>query len=369
MRFGLRFPPYPHRVAKWSAIFLGVLLICAAIPVAWIETRCVVSSVKPPNAFSSQLPKSAHRQEINSYLTYPEWSIVHAYEDLAAVTRQRSESDFDYVGAIKRYWTSLCRISKMASSRDQISSEYKILLHVIGLSFAGEMGVKGAYEKTLGRITAWLRGPTRTPEDAFALAVADDYAAFLRQTPWYEYPFATKLVQFWRDTPLVGGNIIRKIERRFALTLEWGAKSIYAQLLGLGAAAAPAPLRIQSVVKGLTQADLDSEPRIKRLQTLPSGQSVIETDRYRTFTQIIQVLASRERAFTEIAGNQNILVTVLAPAKQSAFPAGAVELFQVPVSTRPGWRRIALDVKVPELLSVIRECQRAGWILEHVYDY
>ena len=57
------------------------------------------------------------------------------------------------------------------------------MLYTIGLSFAAEMGLKGLYELTIGRFTAWFRGPKRTPEDEFALAVAEDYAAFLRQTP------------------------------------------------------------------------------------------------------------------------------------------------------------------------------------------
>jgi hypothetical protein len=184
-----------------------------------------------------------------------------------------------------------------------------------------------------------------------------------------QYPFASKLWHFWRDTPLAGGNVIRKLERRIALTLEWGTKSIYAQLLGLGAAASPAPLRIQSVIAGLTQADVDAEPRLKVLRTLPSGQAIVETDRYRTFTEIMQTLAKRGRAFTEIAGNQNILVTVLAPQKLAPMPGGAVELFQVPVAARPGWRRIALDVKVGELTAVIDYVAQAGWSLEHVYDY
>ena len=50
------------------------------------------------------------------------------------------------------------------------------MLYIIGISFAAEMGIKGFYEETVGRVTAWLRGPERTPEDEFALKVADEYA-------------------------------------------------------------------------------------------------------------------------------------------------------------------------------------------------
>ncbi len=125
------------------------------------------------------------------------------------------------------------------------------MLYTIGLSFAAEMGLKGLYELTIGRFTAWFRGPKRTPEDEFALAVAEDYAAFLRQTPWYEYPFGSKLAQFWIETPMAYGSAVRKLERRIAISLEYGGKAVYAKLIGLGAAASPAPLTIRSVVKGL----------------------------------------------------------------------------------------------------------------------
>ena len=145
---------------------------------------------RPPP--SLPLEPAHRREEINSYLTYPEWSIVHAYEDLAGVMRQGSESDFAYFASIASYWSSLCNITRLASSRGTISLDYKVMLYTIGLSFAAEMGLKGLYELTIGRFTAWFRGPKRTPEDEFALAVAEDYAAFLRQTPWYEYPFGVQ---------------------------------------------------------------------------------------------------------------------------------------------------------------------------------
>jgi hypothetical protein len=357
-----------RRLLKRIAIGLAALVMLAALPVIWIETQCITAPAGTMAAPGSILPAADRRDEINTYLTYPEWSIVHAYEDLAAVTRTGSESDYDYFGAIGRYWSSLCSISRMASSRGRISSDYKTMLHVIGLSFAGEMGVKGSYEKTLGRVTSWMRGNTRTPEDDFALALADDYAAFLRQTPWYEYPFATKLWRFWADTPVFRGNVFRKLERRFALTLEWSSKAVYAKLIGIGAAASPAPLRIKSVVTGLTQADTRADPRIQLISTL-DGASIIETDRYRAFTGIMRGLAARGRNFQEIAGNQNILVTVFAPADTTALPPGTNLLFAVPVGAKPGWQRLALDVKVRELTELIRTLDRSGMILEHVYDY
>jgi hypothetical protein len=345
------------------------LIALATAPVIWIETGCVSSSparaVKP----ASLLLPADRREEINSYLTYPEWSVVHAYEDLAAVMRRSSESDYDYLGAIRRYWSSLCAITSFASARGAIANDYRVMLHVIGLSFAAEMGVKGLYEKTIGRVTSLFRGSRKTPEDEFALKVAEEYAAFLTQTPWYEFPFAARLGQFWSQTSLVGGNPLRKIERRIALTMEWGVKSIYAQLIGLGAATMPAAARIRSVVADLDPADMAADPRITLVRHAAQGASIIETDRYRTLTGIMQGLARRGRNLVEIAGNSNILVTVLAPAEQPVILKDATVLLDVPVQGRPGWRRIALDVKVPSLLAMIRQMEGTRLELEHVYDY
>jgi hypothetical protein len=173
--------------------------------------------------------------------------------------------------------------------------------------FRGRDGHQGVFEETVGRVTAWLRGPVRAPEDEFALKVADDYALFLRQTPWYRFPFGAKLKAFWAETPLVGGNLVRKTERRGSLSVEYAVKAVYAKALGALAGLDPAPLKIRSVVSRLDKTDTDVDARITVIKTLDDGRTIIETPHYRTFTEIILGLAGRGRNFTEIAGNDDIL--------------------------------------------------------------
>lgn len=362
-----RLSPRLRHWLKRAGLAVVAVVVLSSLPVLWIETSCM-SRPQPVARTASLLPAEHRRDEVNTYLTYPEWSIVHAYEDLAAVMRRTSESDFDYFGSIGRFWGSLCSISRLASQRGKISAEYKVMLYTIGLSFAGEMGVKGLYEKTLGRMTAWIASPRKTPEDDFALAVADDYAAFLRQVPWYEYPFGRTLVRFWRETPLTGGNIVRKIERRMALSLEWGLKSIYAKVIAAGAAAAPAPLRIRSVVDGLTNDDVAADPRITVIERA-GDRTIVETDRYATFTSIVRGLAPRGRTLSEIAGNQNIMVTVFSPRDVLPPDMSATVLLSAPVAARQGWYRLAVDVKVSDLTRFIGSLERANLLLDHVYDY
>jgi hypothetical protein len=357
------------RWLKRLGLALVVIAVVAAIPIARNEIVCQVSPVAGANAYKPLLPPAYRRDEVNSYLTYPEWAIVHAYQDLAGVMRRSSESDFAYFASIAGFWSSLCDLTRHASSRGPISLEYKVTLYTIGVSFAAEMGIKGAYEHTIGRLTAWLRGPTRTPEDTFALTVADDYAAFLRQTPWYEYPFGQKLGQFWRETPMTFAHPMRSLERRLALTLEYGSKALYAKLIGLGAAAIPADLRIRSIVRNAEPAELAATPGITVVGPVDGAGIAIETARYRAFTDIFAALAARGRDMAEIAGNDDILITVLAENDALARKLNAKSLFVVPVQSRPGWTRYGFDVKVADLLAVIRQLKATGAELEHVYDY
>ncbi len=131
----------------------------------------------------------------------------------------------------------------------------------------------------------------------------------------------------------------------------------------------PAPLKIRSVVSGLDKTDTDADPRITVIKTLDDGHTVIDTPRYRAFTEIMRGLAARNRNFTEIAGNDDILVTVKVPPGEAVEFPGAKPLFEVPIQAKPGWRRVGLDVKVPALTDLIRKLTTTKVELEHVYDY
>jgi hypothetical protein len=346
---------------------MSLALMAAVAAVVWIEVGCVGSPVAVGQAYQPILAAEHRRNEINTYLTYPEWSIVHAYEDFAGVVRAKGESEFAYFSSIRSYWSNLCLMSAHASARGTIGTEVKAMLYIIGLSFAAEMAVKGAYELTIGWLTEAVRGDERTPEDRFALAVAEDYARFLQQTPWYAYPFGATLRRFWSEVPWGDGNLVRKLERRVALTLEYAGKGLYAIAIGALAGVAPAALRIRSVVRGLNERDLAADPRISRVEALSDGTSVIETPRYREFTQIVGGLASRGRDMVEIAGNDDIFVTVLVPP--GAPVAKGETLISVPLQAHPGWRRDGLAVKVSALAELMRGLSASGAEFEHAYDY
>ena len=354
-----------RRLLKVLLAGVIIALLAAAAPIAWVELACVrkpSSDGEPP--YKPILEQEHRRSEINTYVTYPEWSIVHAYEDFAGVVRVKDESDFAYFSSIRSYWSNLCAMTTHASARGDISINVKAMLYTIGVSFAAELAIKGAYEQTIGRVTEAIRGEKRTPEDRFALAVAENYATFLQQTPWYEYPFDTTLKRFWSEVSWGEGNLVRKLERRVALTLEYGVKALYARIIGALAGITPAALRIRSVVRGIDSSDLATDPRIQRIEVRPDGTVVIETPRYREFTQVLRGLASRGRDVVEIAGNDDIFVTLLMPPSVPA--ANGKLLITVPLQARPGWRRDGLVIKVAALGELMRN---VGSQFEHAYDY
>ena len=64
------------------------------------------------------LPPEHRRNLVDTYLTYPEWSIVHAYEDFAGVRRSAANPGSATVDSIRGYWRNLCGCPAIASARD-----------------------------------------------------------------------------------------------------------------------------------------------------------------------------------------------------------------------------------------------------------
>ncbi|WP_439573235.1 hypothetical protein [Phreatobacter sp.] len=345
------------------------LLAISALPALYVEFACQ-SPREPAGAATPRIIAEApwRRPEVNSFLSYPEWYIVHAYEDFAAVTRTADEHAFGYVPAVTGYWSSLCDITRRTTRREATPGDMKAMLYIIGVSFTAEMIVKGAWELTIGRATAWWRGPQKNAEDRFAADMSARYATFLTQTPWYQFPFAATLGRFWRETAFGEPSTLRSLERRFALTAEWGVKAGYGWALGLAAGLTPADLRIRSVVAGLPADRLAAIPGITVIG--PAGGDVlIETDRYRAFTDLARAVTAEGGRFVEIAGNRRALVTLVMPDRAALAVPGGERLFAVAVQARPGFSRIGLDLPVERFAEAVAAASAGGGALEHLYDY
>ena len=104
------------RVALLLLVLVGGLLS----PVAYVELACRGEPVAQGTA--PILPPEHRRPESNTLLTYPEWHIVHAYDDYAAVIRAGNPHDFRFLSAIGGFWSSLCSLTELSAAMGGPSS-------------------------------------------------------------------------------------------------------------------------------------------------------------------------------------------------------------------------------------------------------
>jgi hypothetical protein len=352
------------RRARWPLAAAGVALALLCAPVAYVEMAC--RGDPQASAYEPRIEDAVfRRREANAYLTYPEWHFVYAYDGLAEALRTGDEHAFGYASSVAGFWRSACAVMQVADAHGGADWSTRSTIHTIGVSFMVEMGLKAAYEETVGRAAAWLRGPEKTPQDEAIAAMAADYAAFLRQTPWYGYRFTAKAGELW-DAPIDG--MLRGWERRLGIGAELLGKAAYAKVIEAAVAAAgQAQLEIRSVVDGVDGAALSAIPGVTIVGARAEGVE-IQTPRYARFTEILADIARRGGIVREIAGNDDIMVTLTVPPGAPAVVPHGTLILRLP---RDGFAgdRLLVDVPVADLAALLRAHPPGDPGLEHVFDY
>ena len=167
-------------VLRWLgrlALLVLVLALLLLAPVGYVETMCRPEGA--PDTRTALLPPEHHRAEARTLLTYPEWHIVHAYDDYAKVIAKGDPHDYGFARAITQYWSSLCTLSRRSGPMGGVDTPTKQLVYVIGVRFTAELAMKALYEETVGRLFAWMRGAEHSPLDALSAEQAAAYATFL----------------------------------------------------------------------------------------------------------------------------------------------------------------------------------------------
>jgi hypothetical protein len=352
------------KVVKRSSIAIVIVLVLLLLPVGYVELAC--RGDQAAQRYTPLIADAAfQRKEANTYLTYPEWHIVYAYDGLAEALKTGDEHAFDYMSSVAGFWRSTCALMRVADEHGGADGETRTMIHTIGVSFTAEMAAKAAYEETLGRVATWLRGANKTPQDKAVAAMAVDYAAFLRQTPWYQYDFKRESQKLWA-APVDGW--LRGWERRLAVGTEFTAKRAYASVIG-GAVAATgvAQVVIRSVVSGIAPAALGRIDGVKIVRTGPKGVE-IETPRYDLFTRILADIATRGGTIVEIAGNDDIMLTLTVPLNAASPVKQGTVILRM---TREGFssERLLVTLKVTDLAALLRAHPIGDPGLEHVFDY
>lgn len=330
-------------------------------------------SVAEPD-FPSNIPLSPpeHRRGVEqTFLTYPEWFLVHSPAEYAAYVKDQLPTEFPFIGHIRQFWGSYGTVYD-ASKSYPFNLGYHVMIMVIGVSTTVEYSLKAVYETLFGRLSELTVTNGMTAEDRLGAKVAQDYVDFIRVLPWYEFNFKENLVKLWTETEFWGPNALRKWERKYALTTEYGVKAIYGWLIKKATKASyDAPLLATSLVVNRLPDDFPKElPDLRVLQRYSNGAALILVPRYDAFMYYASELAKRGAKFKEIAGNRSIiLISVLAKRDWESAGNGAKILFTQPLLTQQTKKRVALVVPVESLAEVLNDISQTGARLEHVYDY
>jgi hypothetical protein len=367
-----------RRVLPFFLICLGATILF--ITVFWLKCAFVKPPVGPlpQSLFNAKNPAAGigdknRRPVEDSYFSYPEWYIVWSYEERAQYLPKNLPSGFPYFASIGQYWKSYCFICGLTQSRHQFNFGDHLSSFVLGGSFALEYSIRGAYEQTIGRLSEWTSSHELVEEDAYAARVAHEYADFVYVRPFYEFHFAYALKQLWKETPFWGKHPVRKWERKFILSVDYGLEAIYAWILE------KASHLTYGVESDETYAWIENAPatlfqefpRIKNVKQVGPRSFVVVIPRYQGFTDVAVKLAKRDVHFVQIAGDDEIMLTVVAPKNWSydlPVTDGSV-LFTENFLTQPDVKRIALECPVRSLHSILNSFSARGIKIEHIYDY
>jgi len=364
-----------RRLRLLVVLVAAFVLLTLTIPAAFIAVSCYrpFARVAEPSLetirATAGVPNYA-REGSATFLTLPARSIVHSAEEYAAFVARRPPSRFPWLGSISQFWRTYagaCRATRKAYAFD--AGEH-LRLGLVGVSFSGEQALRGAYEVTLGRLGEWLGGH-RTDEDAFARRTAEEYGRFIHASPWYEFPFATKLRALWRETPLWGPHAARKWERKVFLSTAYGTNAVYGRLViaVTGTAYAAEDQEIRAWMEDMP-ADVFADARVKQLRALGPGAFIVALPRHDSFTAVALGLLRRGASFRDIAGNDVIVLTALGPRDtRRALPAAAGVVLDERSLTNPAVTRLAVRAPVRVLGEIVAALEHHGASIEYFYDY
>jgi hypothetical protein len=349
--------------SRWVAACTAAIVLVAA-----------ASHAEQPASTETTMvaPKEHRRGTEQTFLTFPEWYLVHSPAEYAAYVKEHTPTQFPFLGHIRQFWQSYYAVYEATRTGYPFNGGYHVMIMVIVVSTTVEYALRAAYETLIGRLSALTATHGLTEEDRYGARIAQDYVDFIRVRPWYEYDFMQKLAGLWKETGLWGPDVLRKWERKYALTTEYAVKAAYGWLIGKATKASyDAPLLVTTIVVDRLPQGIETElPELKVLQRLADGKALITVPRYDAFMHYAATLAGRGVGFSEIAGNRSIiLLSALVSSDWQPEAGSARVLFTQPIITQPGKKRVALVVSVDSLAASLNTLRERGFQLEHVYDY
>jgi hypothetical protein len=310
------------------------------------------------------------RGEEQTFLTFPEWFLVFSPAEYAAFVRRHTPDEFCFWGHIGQFWHGYGSvIDQTRARREPTNWGYHVMIVVIGVSTTVEYAIRSAYETVVGRMTAAL-GRTRTAEDDYAASVAQEYVDFIRYKPWYEFDFLSRLRGLWTRIDLAGPNVLRKWERKYALTTEYAVKGAYGWLIGKATHSAyDTPIESTSVLVDSWETCTRTPAGVSVISKVSESEALLALPRYEGFMMPAVALARCGAEFREIAGNRHVIVVSVLGPEGAIAPVATEVMLRQRIITEPGRERLVLIVPVAGVAALLNGLAGDRMALEHIFDY
>jgi len=106
------------------------------------------------------------------------------------------------------------------------------------------------------------------------------------------------------------------------------------------------------------------------VQKVDEQRQLIRITRFEYFSDTVPGLTERGVQWIEIAGNDEMLFTLIGPQEAEYNFEHGEYLFDLPILTQPGLTRAAIKVRVADIPVFLQELKaRSDIQFEHMYDY
>jgi FAD/FMN-containing dehydrogenase len=313
--------------------------------------------------------KGYYRAEEQTILTVPEWYLVFNPKEYSDYLESgKNPSDFPFYKSIDEYWRLYDRSLKLTSKAYPENAEYKTMLQVIGVSITMEYGAKMIYENTIGRLFSFFSEEKISKEEKKIMEAHRAYSNFIYQTAWYEFEFLPWIKQVWNASDSTDCSAIRKWERTLFFTCEFTFKAFYAELIQW-AANSSYESPVTNIYLIVSNDSALKENRNLKIIKKEGDKMILSITRWRAFTEELKKLSDLDITIYEIAGNDEIAVSLIMDKSQMLTNPKTELLYESKVVSNNKLKRNLYLLPVNKLLTVIKEAKNKNIMIEHVYDY
>ncbi|MBB3697039.1 FAD-dependent oxidoreductase [Flammeovirga yaeyamensis] len=313
--------------------------------------------------------KGYYRNEEQTILTVPEWYLVFNPKEYADyLASGANPSDFPFYASIDEYWSLYDRSLKLVSEAYPTNEEYITMLQVIGVSITLEYTIKIIYENTIGKVFSYLHNGINSDEEEMINQAHRAYSDFIYQTAWYEFDFLPWIGKVWSVSNTKDSNWLRKFERKTLFTFEFLLKAGYGKLIEWAATSTYEEPVTDIYVLATSSGEISTNNEVK-VYTKKDNMYLLAIERWGAFTTNLIRLVDEDIQIHNIGGNDEILVSIIAPKDISLHEDKIQVLYKSNIVTDNSSKRFVYFMHVSELIPFIKRMKTKGIEIEHIFDY